>query len=105
MPAFNILFSYDTVASAPIHVSWTLRTIFYPSHLLPYHITLVETMDNGERGIMSQLPSSILEENDGRAGDRTSQFLTVLKPCTLPSEIHGLGKVKNNDDCIKCACQ
>ena len=47
--------SYVVVASAPIHAFLALylpllRKILFPSHLLPFDITIVETMDSGERG-------------------------------------------------------
>ena len=49
-------YMYIAAASAPIHALLelfqpVLRTIFFPSHWLLSHITIVETTDSGERGM------------------------------------------------------
>ena len=56
---FNAVFNISSTAtSAPIHAFLelfipVLRTIFFSSHWLLSHITFVETMNVGERGINS----------------------------------------------------
>ena len=62
-------------------------TIFFPSHWLLSHITIVETTDSSERG-MNHVAwlSSILGKNIGRAGDRTND---LLKTATLLTELWG----------------
>ena len=52
-----------------------LRTIFFPSHWLLSHITIVETMDSGERGMNLVALSSIHERNIGQDGDQTGDLL------------------------------
>ena len=56
--SFQQYFNYIMAASAPIHAFLdffkpVLRTIFFPSHWLLSHLTIVKTTDNGvrERGI------------------------------------------------------
>ena len=78
---FNAVISYITAASAPIHdflefLKQVLRTIFFPSHWLLSHITIVVTIDSSERG-MNPVAMTIINlgKNNRRAGDRTSDLL------------------------------
>ena len=49
---FEHRFIYILAATAPIHAFLkVLSTIFFPSHWMLSHITIVETMDSSERGM------------------------------------------------------
>ena len=81
--SFQQYFNYMAAESAPIHSFLKfflplLRTIFFPSHCLLSHITIVETTDSGERG-MNPVAMTIINhqssENICLAGYRTSNFL------------------------------
>ena len=57
---FNTIFnSISVISQRPVHLSMlsssffkpVLHTIFFPSHWLLSHITIVKTMDSGERGM------------------------------------------------------
>ena len=66
-------------ASAPIHAFPGVHlasTIFFPSHWLLSHITIVETMDRGERG-MNPVAMTIFSPRKEYwlSGERTSDLL------------------------------
>ena len=75
---FQQYFSYIMAASVPINAYLEFfkplfRTIFFPSHWLLSHITIVETTDSGERG-MNPVTMTIFK-NICQAGDQTSGLL------------------------------
>ena len=60
---FSTYFSYITAASTPTHAFLefflpVLCKIFFPSHRLLSHITIIKTMDSSERG-MNPVPLTI----------------------------------------------
>ena len=77
---FQRYFGYIAAASAPVHafleIFLNLYSVQYsfPGHWLISHITIVEAMDSGERG-MNPVAMTILGKNTDRAGDRTSDLL------------------------------
>ena len=89
---FQRYFSYIAAASAPIHAFLqfflpVLRTIFFPSHWLLSQITIVETTDNGERG-MNPVAMTISNPRKEHWPSRVSdQRPPVLKSTTLPTEL------------------
>ena len=60
-----------------------LRTMFFPSQWLLFHITIVETTDSGERGMnpIAKTIINILGMNICRAGDLTSNLLFSSPQC------------------------
>ena len=87
-------FSYIAAASAPIHAFLEFllpvpHIIFFPSHLLLFHITIVETTDSGERG-MNHVEMTIINPRDENwPSSGSNQRPPVLKSTTLPAM--GLG--------------
>ena len=80
------------MASAPIHAlmeffSPVLCPTFYPSHWLLSHITIVETMDSGERGMNPVLMTIINPPKKYLLSQGSNQRPSVLKSATLPTEL------------------
>ena len=70
------------MAYAPIHdfckfFSPVIHTIFFPSQWLPSHITIVETMDIGERG-MNPVARTIINSDFTRKQPREKSLLKTL---------------------------
>ena len=93
--------SISVISRQPVHIfmlSWSsfkhsvLCTIFLPSHSLLSHITTVETMDSGERGINPVAMTFISPWRKYWPRWGSNQRPTVLKSCTLPTEQWGPGK-------------
>ena len=82
------------VASAPFHAFLeffllVLRTIFFPSYWLLFHLTIVETTDGGERG-MNPVPMTIINPWKEDWLSRGSNYRPpVLKSAMLPTELWG----------------
>ena len=83
------------VASAPIHAFPdffypVLCTIFFPSHWMFSHITIVKTTDIGERGTnpVAMTIINLLKEYWPSQG--SNQQPPVLKSATLSTELWGL---------------
>ena len=69
-----------------------LHIIFFPSHWLKYHITIVETMPSAlvrEEGTLSQRQSSIFGKKSTERG--SNHRPPFFKYCKLPTDLHGLG--------------
>ena len=86
------------VASAPIHAfpEFLLpvpRTIFFPSHWLLSHITIVETTENGERGVNPVAMTIINPRKEYWQSCGSNQCPSVLKSATLPTELWTSAKV------------
>ena len=85
----------DCAASAPIHafqefLKPILRTIFFPSHWLLTHITIVETTDGGVKG-MNPVAMTIINSTKKYWLSRgLTQRPPVLKSARLPTEVWGL---------------
>ena len=85
-------FSYITVASAPIHAflkffETALRTIFFLSHRLLFHITNVETMDGNERGMNPVAMTIINPWKEYSQSRESNQQPPILKSATLSTEL------------------
>ena len=87
------------ISLRPVHLSmlcWSSfneysaqYTIFFPSHWLLSHITIVETTDSGERG-MNPVAMTIINPGKEYWPSRVSnQRPPVLKFATLPTELWG----------------
>ena len=93
---FSTLFSYIVAASPPIHAF--LEFFFnrhsaqysFPSHWLLPHITIVETMDSGERGMKPVAMTIINPQKEYWPSWGSNQRPPVLKSETLPTELWGL---------------
>ena len=72
-------------------LSWcnVLRTIFFTSNCLLSHITIVQTMDSGERGMNSVAMAIINPWGEYLLSRGLNQRPPVLKFCTLPTELWG----------------
>ena len=75
-------------------LSWSafnqyFRTIFFPSHWLPSHITIVETMDSNERGMNPVAMTIINPRKEYWPSRGSNQRPPVLKFATLPTELWG----------------
>ena len=89
--AFNsTYFSYIAEASAPIHAFLipALYTIFFPSHWLLSHKTIVEKTDSSETG-MNPVTMTIISPQKEYWPSRRSRQPPVLKSATLPTELWG----------------
>ena len=89
---FQRYFSYITAASAPNHAFFelflpALRTIFFPSHWLLTHLTIVETTDSGERWINPATMTIINPRKEYWPSLGSSQRPPFLKSETLPTEL------------------
>ena len=91
---FQRYFSYIEAVCAPIHAfleffTPLLRTIFFPSHWLPFHITIVETTDSGARGMNPVAITIINPRKEYWLSWGSNQRLPALKSATLPTELWG----------------
>ena len=68
-----------------------LRTIFFPSHWLLSHITIVETLDIGERR-MNPVAMTTINPQKEYWLSRGSNQQPFPKSCALRTELHRLGK-------------
>ena len=66
-----------------------LRTIFFPSHWLLSHITIVETADSGERGMNPVAMTIINPRKEYWPSRGLHQRPPVLKSAMLPTELRG----------------
>ena len=90
---FNAVFNNISVISwRQVHLSMLscsqsiLRNIFFPSHWLLSQITIVETMDRGERND-SVAMTTINPRNEYWMCPKSNQQLPVLKSAILPTEL------------------
>ena len=65
-----------------------LCTIFFPSNWWLSHITIVETMDNSERGINPVTLTITYSRREHTAIQGSNQRIPVLHSCTLTTELH-----------------
>ena len=87
---FQQYFSYIVAFSAPIHTfleffQQVLRTIFFPSHCLLSHITIVDTMDSSEREMNPVAMAIINLQKEYWPSCRANQQPPVLKFAKLPT--------------------
>ena len=94
---FNRIFGYIAAASAPIRtflelIQSVLRTIFFPSNCLLSDISIVQTINSGERGIN---PVAMTNQFSERilAHRGSNQLPHVLKSCALSTELWGSAKI------------
>ena len=102
---FQLYFSYIAVASSPIQTflkffNQLLCTIFFPSHWLFSHITIVETTDSGERGRNPVAMTIINPRKEYWPSRGSNQRPHVHKSATLPTELWGLAS--RSDKKAKC---
>ena len=64
-----------------------------PSHWLRSHITIVERMNSGERGINSVVSTIIKPRKDYWPRPDSNEQPPVLKTCVIPTELHKIGPV------------
>ena len=96
IPVFD---SITVISLWPLHLSklslhsfnqlsaqYSLQT-FFPSCWLPSHIIIVETMDNGERGMNPVAMTIINLQKEYWPSQGSNQRPPVLKSCTLPTEL------------------
>ena len=77
----------------PSIISSVLRTIFVPSHPLLFNITIMEIMDNGERGMNPVAMTIInLRKYIGQAGGSNQRPPVQMPCCTLLAELRGFGQ-------------
>ena len=96
---FNAIFNIISVISLqPVHLSmllWSfffcsvLHIIFFSSHWLLSHITIVETMDRGERAMDPVTMTIINPRKEYWPSLGSNQRPPVLKSVTLPTELWG----------------
>ena len=91
---FNAISGILQQDGAPIHFHLefflpVLHTVFSPSHWLLSHITMFETMDNGEKGMNPITVTIISPWKEYCLSPGLNQRLPLLKPCTLPSWLWG----------------
>ena len=66
-----------------------LRTIFFPSHWLLSHITIIETTDSGEKGMNTVATTIINPRKEYWPSRGSNQRPPVLKSATAPTELLG----------------
>ena len=78
-------------------LSWSsfkvLRTIFFPSHWLLSHLTIVETTDSGDRGMNPVTKTIINPWKEHRPSRGSNRWPPALKSETLPTELWGLAEL------------
>ena len=83
---FNAVFN-SISASAPMHAflelfQVVLRTIFFPSYWLLFHLTIFETTDSGERGMNPVAMTSILGRILAEPGIEPATFCSQVSNAT-----------------------
>ena len=93
------------MATAPIHAFLklfepVLHTMFFTSHWLLSHITIVKIMNSSERG-MNVVAINIIKsvKKTGQARGST-QRPPVLKSCALPTELWGSAKLLSDNNIL-----
>ena len=97
---YNAIFnSISVLSQRPAHLSllsWSSfnqysRTIFFSSHWLRSHITIVETTDSDERGMNPVAMTIINSRKKYWPSLGSNQRPPVLRSATLPTELHVWG--------------
>ena len=83
----------------PGALSPVLPTIFFPSHWLLSHITIVETTDSGERGMNPVAMTIIIPRKEYWPSRGLNQRPPVLKSATLSTELWNSARCK--ESCFK----
>ena len=95
--------SISVISRRPVHLSilsgifffffyLLLRTIFCPSHWLLSHITNVETIDSGERGMNPVAVAIVNPRKECWPSRESNQRPPVLQSCTLTTDLWGLAE-------------